>query len=145
MSLGTTALARELPRKWNIGVASITIDSDLYTDEGTARTLMSLVDLPRAALPSQLFIGDRALGSAQRAAQIELSETCSNQAMVRAMKTDRDHIDSRARIGLFESLLTLILSPSPSIVTQFALVLSVLGWGVRMALYETLKGLVARK
>ena len=144
MAVGTSALVRELPRKWNIGLSAITIDADLHTDE-TARTVISLAGLPRAELPSQLPIGPRALGSAQREAEVEVSETCSKQAMERALETDRDHIDSRARVGLYYSLLTLIFSPAPPISTRLTLVISVLGWGIRMLVVETVKRTFTRK
>ncbi|VDC00831.1 unnamed protein product [Peniophora sp. CBMAI 1063] len=144
VTAATTGLVRELPRKWNIGVSAIIIDPDLHADEETAHVLMKLVDLPHASLPGQLYFGDRAIRTALHAAQVELSEACSKDAMERAMSTDRAHIDSRARIGLFHSLLSVVLSPSPSVLSKLFLLLSALGWGIRMVMFESLRGTFTR-
>ncbi|VDC00832.1 unnamed protein product [Peniophora sp. CBMAI 1063] len=145
LEVGTIALSRELPRKWNIGVSAITIDGDLHADDETARTLVAMAELSYSILPSQLSIGSQSLALAQYAAQIELDETCSEQVMARAMAMDRDYIDGRARVGLYLSIFTLIISPSPSHFTMFILVLSTVGWGLRLVAVETFKRLFTRK
>ena len=128
-----------MPRRWNIGISTITIDSDLHAADETARTLMALAELSRADLPTQLKLGPRAVGTAQHAAQIAIAEASTKQAMVRGMGTDRSFIDHRARVGLYQNLLNIIISPS-SIFSQFASALALLAWGVRLALVETLQG-----
>ncbi|KZV69784.1 NAD(P)-binding protein [Peniophora sp. CONT] len=132
----TTSLVRELPGKWRITAAALTIDSDLLANEQTAQLLLSLANVSNSALPSQLPIGARALASAQHAADIELSAALSNDAMTRALKTDHGHIDGRARVGLTEAIFTLVLSPSPSFMGWISSVISILGWGLRLVVSE---------
>ncbi|VDC02344.1 unnamed protein product [Peniophora sp. CBMAI 1063] len=132
----STSLVRELPGKWNIAAATLTLDPKLFEEDATARILLRLAGVPNAKLPSQLPIGPRALAIAQHAAEAELSEVTSEGAMTRAMATDYAHIDGRARIGLTEAIFTMVLSPSPSIIGWIVSALSVLGWGLRLVAYE---------
>lgn len=143
MNIAITSLGRELPRKWGITGAALTVDFDLLADDKTARDILSLADLPDTDLPSELPLHARALATAQHAAQAELMEVSSTDAMARAKKTDRDYIDGRARIRLYESIIALVLSPSPSLISKVALTGSLLLWGLRLVLCELFLGFVS--
>ncbi|KZV66259.1 NAD(P)-binding protein [Peniophora sp. CONT] len=60
VNIGTAALARELPGRWNIGVAAVTLDSDLHADPETARTLIALAELSQSDLRARSLL-ERAL------------------------------------------------------------------------------------